>query len=248
MEKDKSSILGQNFRKMITILIGLVLIVSGLIITTIPVGAGVRGGSARQDPNNETNDFDPAVTVDTPSNPVGELGYPNDGYVIIQVTVTDDDEARFNITNGKWYWNGTNISAVTIDLTEFGGANNTAMIYDADESNTSGFDNESGEGIWTYNLTLTGFTAGDYNIYFNATDNWGLVDYNASLVIKVSQVNRGPSAIAYTVLTIMEDQYNTDPFDIPLYLGLFNDSDVFEMPANSPADSLSYKLWIIASI
>jgi hypothetical protein len=210
--------LGQNFRKILTILIALVLIVSGLIITTMPVGAGAREvRGARQDPSNETNDFAPEVVVNTLSNPPAELGYENVGEVNVTVTVTDDDEERYNITNGMWYWNGTNISSVEIDLTSFGGANDTAMMYDADGSNTSGYDNQSGEGIWYYNLLIDGVAAGDYLIKFNATDNWGMVG-NESFTLKISQANRDPGLRggATTSYVVAEDQYSNMPMIINL--------------------------------
>ncbi len=227
MKNEESSFLGQNFRKIITILIGLVLIVSGLIITTIPVGAGTRG--ARQDLDTLANDFDPNVVI---NNIVGNI-YLNNETLTLELEVYDEDDVH-NATHD----NGTQIVSVTVNLTAFGMGDAEAMTYQGNgtmDPNT--YNSTRQEGVWTYDLpfdsTMFNYEPGNYTVYFNVTDSgdngtglsprWTEDSYE----IKLGQHNRAPQLRggAQTSYIAAEDEWSDWPLMIDLN-DIFIDADV----------------------
>jgi RNA polymerase subunit RPABC4/transcription elongation factor Spt4 len=241
MESEKSSILGQNFRKIITILIGLVLIVSGLIITTIPVGAGARG--PRADADTMMNDNAPAITINMNAADI----HMNNMVVTLNITVIDDDEVH-----NETYYNGTHIdmTMVYVNLSSLGGSATETMGYLGNFAIVDANDTRN-EGIYTYDLDLgtLGIEAADYQINFTAYDTGDSVNMThmnmstETFTLKVGQFNRppiydGPGSL---ISTIDEDGYNMAPYYEVDFTALFSDVDVNDGPFNNTAaDTLTY--------
>jgi RNA polymerase subunit RPABC4/transcription elongation factor Spt4 len=237
MESEKSSILGQNFRKIITILIGLVLIVSGLIITTIPVGAGVRG--ARADAEPMVNDYGPNITVNMTAMDV----HLNNMTVTLNIHVDDEDE--YNSTD---FYNGSHITSVVVNLSSLMMNDAQPMTYDGSFSMPFMNDTRQ-EGRYTYDLDLSGIEAGDYDINFTATDNgmsnesMAVLSTTVSFTLKVGQFNRAPTydGPGSLITTVEEDAYNMAPYYEVDFTALFSDMDVNDGPFNNTAaDTLTF--------
>ena len=195
-----------KLRKFLTVLVGLVMIISGMIITTMSVGAGGRGGRlGGPDIDNMTNDWEPDVTVNNNPSTI----HVNDAMVLINITVVDADMMNDSVTPP--YYIGTNISSVEIDITTISGmaGNWKTMDYNLTGSMCStvpDFDEGRMEGFYHYWLDLDtlGPAAGDYLIWFNATDGNGtgtgdLWNNTVNFTLKVSQANRAPSMLELVI-------------------------------------------------
>ena len=195
------------------------------------------------DMNNDSNDFGPVITDSTHLAPK----YPNNGsaWILFNVSVYDDDVPNdYNMT-----YFGTNITAVWVNVTEFGIPFDRDMIFLGNFSEPTGIYNDSrGEGWYEYNFTIPpALEAGDYNATVHAVDS-GFVNVFESYIIiqiRVFQYNRPPvfNASHSFAFTFLEDEYNTDPLEID-YNDLFFDPDVSDGPFNNtPLDALTFRFW-----
>ena len=249
MKDENGYIVSQNdrqikLRKFYVVLVGLVMIISGLLVSTMPVGAGympMSGGSRQPDYNNSSNDFDPVIEADL--RPV-MYKYPNDGsaWVNITVNVTDDD-------------NDTREGAMIVNVV-LGSADlpipSTDMTYDAVASEAAGIYNVTDqEGIWYKNVPLPANAAGDYEINVTVTDNGTIPgpksNYTMPLIpIRYYQVNRAPririgAEGGVFTYTVEEDWYDF------FYINetIFIDDDVEGQPyPYTDADTLNdFMIW-----
>jgi hypothetical protein len=207
---------------------------------------------SRADQNKDMNNWPPSITINTPSNPTGMLGYLNNKTVILEVTVDDPDDV--NATS----FNGTSITTVEIYLTALTGFADDwqQMTYNQSKSENASFNISRKEGIWHYWLDLNqiGPAAGNYLLWFNAKDN-GLngtgpfpgpfFKFNlTNLTLKISQWNRVPRQRPYGNGGIFYYSNPEDSARLEYNLNdtVFFDDDVAFGPfPNTAPDSLSFK-------
>ena len=236
----RANILSNRNKKAMTILIGFLLIVSGIFVSTLAVGAdrhsGARGSRA-VDADFENNTFAPTLEDNTTL----AASYLNNGttWVFFNATAYDDDDSNDTILP---QWNGTDIASVKINLTGFA-LGILDMNYDGNWSDPA-YNASRNEGFYTHNMTIPWNQApGDYNVTINATDN-GLFGYalNATgilLVVTVDQHNRNitKNASAPTQIVLMED--GPDKY-VELDENVFIDPDIIDP---NIVDSLSFQVW-----
>ncbi len=240
----RTNILSDRNKKAMTILIGFLLIVSGIFVATLNVGASAwvhnPRGARQGDMNNTTNDFAPDIKITQPGGPGYSVDMLNDGlnYTIIIVNVTDED----NYTT-----EGSDIASVMINLTSFtdkATSNPIGWVNMVDDGSIP--EDVADDGNYTYNLSYKlGQPVGMYLVDFNATDNgtmpmWTNTYDNASLMnvtINVIQFNRDIASTPAGPIMMVED--GPDAY-IELNDTVFYDPDLSD---GNITDSLTFKVW-----
>ena len=152
--------------KMKTIMICLVLVISGLFVLPPITGANESGPGepvstglgARADSDNSTNDFPPTIEPNSPVADLNKFTNKEGIEIIFNATITDEDD-----------WdNGSDIQNATLDFGELGiTPRYKDMVYNA----TTPFNTTRQEGYWLYTFIMpSGITAGTYTIGINASD------------------------------------------------------------------------------
>jgi PKD repeat protein len=239
---NKQFVKSSRYKKAITILFGFLLIVSGMFITTLTVGAGVVGtrGARQGDMNNTTNDFAPAIMIVEPNaTSTYTVSMLNDGseYFIIIVNVTDED----NVTT-----NGSAIASVMINLTGFYVGTNPLGWEDMVDDGSIPEDT-AGDGNWTYNLSIQqNHPVGSFWVDINATDNgttgfemWTntLEDMLQNITININQYNRNMTIASAGPINMVED--GPDAY-LELNDTVFIDPDLAD---GNISDSLMFMVW-----
>jgi VCBS repeat-containing protein len=227
--------------KMKAILICLVLIISGILIIPLNIGAVNEDGpspamGSRADTNNTKNDGEPIVLiVNTTFPPTNISNVP--GYkVIFNITVTDDDEPP----NGSYIMNATlHLGAITGNPTEW-----VPMVYNYHPP----YNQTRKTGSWNYEWVVpTGVQPGIYDIMLNVSDSGNISDNNnhsmyntsQSFSISIHQVNRGPTKVGTGhELAVDEDEKGFFLLD-----AIFADDDIDTIPKNTDLDSFTFEFW-----
>jgi PKD repeat protein len=231
--KSREYILSYRNKRAITILLGFLMIVSGMFITTVSIGAGINAprGARQGDTNNSSNDFTPEIMILEPnatsSYTVTMLNTGNEYFIII-VEVADDD----NVTT-----NGSAIASVELNLTGF---------YEG--TNPLGWESMVFDGAnWTYNLSIEqNQPLGTFYVNINATDN-GTVGFERwnntydnmgqNITVNINQCNRNLTIIDEPDIVMDED--GPDKY-LDLNNTVFLDPDLDDV---NISDSLTFKVW-----
>ena len=232
-----------NLRKFFVVLVGLIMILSGLLVSTMPIGAGGFVPSvheSREFGNNTTNNYDPVVEADTRQM---DYKYPNDGSVKVRliVNVTDEDNDTTH---------GAAIASVTYASTALGILG--SLSYNQSGSSILLYNHTDRTGIWNtiVAITIPVKPAGTYNITVTVTDNGtkpGVKTNTTNITIRLYQVNRAPRV--RTSLEGGEFSYSTyedDWWGIDFWINetVFIDNDVEGQPYPfTETDKLTFTLW-----